>query len=49
MIKINGREISTINKPYIIAELSANHSGSIDIALETIKSAKETSTPYEWH
>ena len=41
MIKIKGREISTINKPYIIAELSANHSGSIDIALDTIKSAKE--------
>ena len=41
MIEINGRTISTNNKPYIIAELSANHSGSIDIALDTIKSAKE--------
>ena len=41
MIKIKGREISTNHNPYIIAELSANHSGSIDIALETIKSAKE--------
>ena len=41
MIKIKGREISTFNKPYIIAELSANHSGSIDIALDTIKTAKE--------
>ena len=41
MIKIKGREISTDHNPYIIAELSANHSGSIDVALETIKAAKE--------
>ena len=40
-MKINGREICLDKKPYIIAELSANHSGSIDIAKKTILSAKQ--------
>jgi N-acetylneuraminate synthase len=38
---INGREISKIKPPYIIAEVSANHKGSIDRAIKTIKAAKE--------
>ena len=32
MFKINGREIGEKNPPYIIAELSANHNGSIEKA-----------------
>ena len=28
------------NKVFIVAELSANHNGSLDIALETIRAAK---------
>jgi len=38
---INGRKIGEGQPPYIVAELSANHGGSIEIALETIKMAKE--------
>tara|TARA_Y100000589_G_scaffold103791_1_gene98100 strand:- start:907 stop:1959 length:1053 start_codon:yes stop_codon:yes gene_type:complete len=40
-IKINGRKIGNNHPPYIIAEMSANHNGSIDRALETIKKASE--------
>jgi len=40
MFKINDREISLNKSPYIIAELSANHSGSLDIAKQSIRSAK---------
>ena len=29
-----------LNKCFIIAELSANHGGELDIALETIRAAK---------
>ncbi len=39
-ISINGRHISSESPPYIIAEVSANHNGSIKRALETIKAAK---------
>ncbi|MGM0695003.1 MAG: pseudaminic acid synthase [Pseudomonadota bacterium] len=39
--EINGRKIGKGHAPYIIAELSANHNGSIERALETIKSAHE--------
>ena len=39
---IDGREISCSNEPYIVAELSANHCGSITKAIQTIKSAKES-------
>lgn len=38
-IIIDGRKIGREHKPYIIAELSANHNGSIDRALETIEMA----------
>lgn len=40
-VVINGREISSKYPPYIIAELSANHNGSIERALETITVAKK--------
>ncbi len=39
---INGREISDKFMPYIIAEISANHNGSLKKAKEIIKAAKET-------
>ena len=38
---INNREISRHVPPYIIAEVSANHNGSLKKALETIKAAKK--------
>lgn len=40
-IIIDGRKIGPNAPPYIIAELSANHNGSIDRAIETIKSARD--------
>lgn len=39
-MNINGREISAHKSPYIVAELSANHSGSIDKAFRMIDAAK---------
>lgn len=39
-INIAGRRIATDATPYIIAELSANHNGSMETALEIIKQAK---------
>ena len=41
MFRINNRLIAESEKPYIIAELSANHSGSIERAKMTIKAAKK--------
>jgi pseudaminic acid synthase len=41
MLIIDGREISSHVEPYIIAELSANHNGSIDKAKASIKAAKD--------
>ena len=38
-IKIGANTISTSNSPFIIAEISANHNGSIERALDTIKAA----------
>lgn len=40
-IEIAGRKIGPDYPPYIIAELSANHNGSIDRALKSIVAAKE--------
>ena len=39
-IKIGNREIGGNNPTFIIAELSANHNGSLQNALDTIKAAK---------
>ncbi|CAM3893242.1 pseudaminic acid synthase [Rheinheimera salexigens] len=41
MFIINGREISTEQPPYIIAEMSANHNGSIERAKQIILAAKQ--------
>lgn len=41
-ITIDGRKIGRKHKPYIIAELSANHNGSIERALETIEMAAQS-------
>jgi N-acetylneuraminate synthase len=38
--EINGRKIGLEHPPYIIAEISANHNGSLDRALKTIEEAK---------
>ncbi|MGB0331848.1 MAG: N-acetylneuraminate synthase family protein, partial [Planctomycetota bacterium] len=40
-MNINGREIGDGCPPYVIAEVSANHNGRIEKALELITSAKE--------
>ena len=39
-MKIKNFTLNTNSKVFIIAELSANHNGSIDTAIETIKAAK---------
>ena len=40
VFKINDRVIGPDQPPYIIAELSANHNGSLERALKTIDEAK---------
>lgn len=40
-MRIEGRVISSKNKPYIIAELSANHNGSLERAKKSILEAKK--------
>lgn len=40
-LSIDGRHIGSAYPPYVIAELSANHNGSLDNALTLIKKAKE--------
>lgn len=39
-IRINGREVYNFSKPYIIAEIGANHNGDMNLAKEMITSAK---------
>lgn len=39
---IDGRPIGPDHPPFVIAELSANHNGSLDRALETISAAKNS-------
>jgi pseudaminic acid synthase len=41
MLIIDNKKISEVDKPYMIAELSANHNGSLDRAKLSIKIAKE--------
>ena len=41
-ITINGRDIGSAFKPYVIAELSANHNGSIETAFTIIEHAKKS-------
>ena len=41
-MKINNRTISKNTKPYIIAELSANHNGSLDRAKKSIFEAHKS-------
>lgn len=42
MMRLGNRVIDTNSKVFVIAELSANHNGSLDVALETIRAAKRT-------
>ena len=42
MFEINGKKVGVDQKPYIIAELSANHGGKLDNAKLAIKVAKES-------
>ena len=39
-MEINGRKISSLHPPYIIAEMSANHNGEINNAYKIIDMAK---------
>ncbi|AWL10339.1 N-acetylneuraminate synthase [Aquirufa nivalisilvae] len=41
-MKIGSFEISAQSGVFIIAELSANHNGSLEVAIETIKAAKRS-------
>ena len=41
LIKIGNYELSRANRPMIVAEISANHNGSIELAKETMLEAKK--------
>ena len=43
-MKGKGFEISADSKPFVIAELSSNHNGDINKALELIEKANEAGT-----
>ena len=40
IVKIDGKVISSDSRPYIIAEMSANHNGDLNAALRIIEEAK---------
>lgn len=42
MFMINHQKIGVGEPPFIIAELSANHNGSLELALDTIQAAKQS-------
>ena len=42
VISISGRKIGRSYSPYVIAEMSANHNGSLDNALNIIRKAKDS-------
>ena len=42
MVKIDGRLIARYEPPYIVAEISGNHYGSMEAAVELIKAAKNS-------
>ena len=42
MMKIGNHEIGKGQPVFIIAELSANHNGSLETAIETIRAAKRS-------
>lgn len=39
-MKIGNKEVNTLSSVFIIAELSANHNGNLETALETVRAAK---------
>jgi sialic acid synthase SpsE len=43
-IQIGDRKIGSANSTYMIAELSANHGGSLDQALKVIRAMKDVFT-----
>ncbi|GAU77772.1 N-acetylneuraminate synthase family protein [Fusibacter sp. 3D3] len=42
MVNINGYLIENYNKPYVIAEIGANHNGDMELARKLIDAAKKT-------